>query len=140
MGMPAPQPDPATSVAPLLPRATAFDPWNYRVDAGWSAEHDLIGYHVKATDGNVGKVDLDCHVRDESYLVVDTGPWIFSASVVVPAGTVTLIDHAGASVYLDRAKDEVTSGPEFEPGADGLFADQAYRDKLEAYYLGSQQH
>ncbi len=105
-----------------------LDPWNYREDAGWSADYDLIGYHVKATDGNVGKVDLDCHVRDESYLVVDTGPWIFGSTVVIPAGIVTHIDHSDRSVYLDRSKELVTSGPEFD-GTDGRFPDEAYREQ-----------
>jgi len=33
-----------------------FTPWDYRPDAGWAPEFDLVGYHVEATDGSVGKV------------------------------------------------------------------------------------
>ncbi len=25
--------------------------WNIHPDAGWSADFDLVGYHVEATDG-----------------------------------------------------------------------------------------
>ena len=38
------------------PEMTAFRTWNYRPDAGWAPEFDLVGYHVEATDGSVGKV------------------------------------------------------------------------------------
>jgi hypothetical protein len=94
-----------------------FSTWNFRPDCGWSATSDLVGYRVKATDGSVGKVELANHARDESYIVVDTGPWIFGTKVVVPAGTVTHIDHADRVVYLDATKSQVRSGPAYTPGS-----------------------
>jgi len=120
-----------------VPRANPpFDPWNFRADAGWSADHDLIGYHVKATDSNVGKVELNSHVTDDSYLLVDTGPWIFGSTVVVPAGTVTHIDHTERNVYLDRTKEQVLSAPAFEADTDRA-SDPAYREKLTEHYRGT---
>ena len=110
------------------------DQWNYRPDAGWAPQHDLVGYHVEATDGRIGKVDESSHTTDSSYLVVDTGPWIFGRKVMVPAGTVTRIDHAEQVVYLDRTKEHVKASPEFD--AD-LYTDQVYRDKLTGYYGGT---
>ena len=89
-------------------------PWNYRADSGWNAEFDLVGYHVEATDGRIGKIDEASHATDESYLVVDTGPWIFGKKVLIPAGTVTHIDHTDRNVYVDRTKDQVKASPEFD--------------------------
>jgi hypothetical protein len=126
-------PDQPDDALPLPGTHPHLDPWNYRPDAGWTAEHDLIGYHVHATDGNLGKVELDSHATGESYLVVDTGPWIFGSTVVIPAGIVTNIDHADRTVYLDRSKEQVMAAPEFVP-ENGHFADEAYRDKLTAHY------
>jgi hypothetical protein len=120
---------------PLAYSPPAVDPWNYRPDAGWSAERNLIGYHVKATDGNIGKVEMASHAKDESYLVVDTGPWIFGSTLVVPAGLVTTIDHSERNVYLICSKELVKSAPAYEPER-GKFSDQADRDKLADYYRG----
>ena len=78
------------------------------------AEFDLVGYHVEATDGRIGKIDEASHATDESYLVVDTGPWIFGKKVLIPAGTVTHIDHTDRKVYVDRTKDQVKASPEFD--------------------------
>jgi hypothetical protein len=103
--------------------------WDYSPDAGWASEFDLIGYHVEAVDGSVGKVSQSTHVLDGSYLLVDTGPWIFGRTVVIPAGIVTHIDHTDRRVYLDRDSDQVKSSPDYsdEPG---------FRDKLAGHYGG----
>ena len=116
---------------PLPGTRPAFNAWNYRPDAGWSAQFDLVGYHVEATDGGIGKVTESSHALDESYLVIDTGPWIFGKKVMVPAGTATHIDHTDRKVYLDRTKAQVKSSPEFD--AD-MYTEPAYRDKLGGYY------
>jgi hypothetical protein len=111
-----------------------FDPWNYRPDAGWSADHELAGYHVQATDGRIGKIHESTHGLDLSYLVVDTGPWVFGHRVMLPAGTVTNVDHEERRVYLDRTKDQVRSAPDFDPD---MYAEQNYRDKISDYYHGT---
>jgi hypothetical protein len=36
---------------------SAFDPWSYRQDTGYSTGLDLVGYQIAATDGDIGKVD-----------------------------------------------------------------------------------
>jgi hypothetical protein len=65
----------------------AFDPWTYRDDAGVTGT-DLVGYKVEATDGSIGKIDRCSNEVSASYLVVDTGPWIFGKKVMLPAGVV----------------------------------------------------
>lgn len=108
-----------------------FDPWNYRSDAGWSAQYDVVGYHVEATDGGIGKVDESSHAMDQSYLVIDTGPWIFGKKVLLPAGTVTRIDHEDRKIYVDRTKEQIRSSPEFDSDR---YTDLGYRDKVGGYY------
>lgn len=114
----------------------AFDAWNFRPDAGWAAEYDLIGYQIEAIDGSIGKVSQAAHVTDHSYLVVDTGPWIFGRSVVLPAGTVTSIDHAERRVYVDRTKQQVKDSPDFDPEVT-MEQGGAYHQKLGDYYTHS---
>ncbi|GAA3743542.1 PRC-barrel domain-containing protein [Micromonospora maritima] len=110
--------------------AGAFDPWRYRDQAG-VASADLTGYKVEATDGSIGKIDKASHEVDDSYLVVDTGPWIFGKKVMLPAGTVNHVDHDEQKVYVDRDKDQIKAAPEYD---EANHADPAYRDKLGGYY------
>ncbi|AEB43366.1 MULTISPECIES: PRC-barrel domain-containing protein [Micromonospora] len=107
----------------------AFDPWSYRDEAG-VAGTNLIGYKVEATDGSIGKIDSDSSEVNASYLVVDTGPWIFGKKVMLPAGTVNHVDHDEQKVYVDRSKDQIKAAPEY----DDTINDPSYRDKLGGYY------
>ena len=108
-----------------------FAAWDYRPDAGWATEFDLVGYHVEATDGSIGKVHEATHGLGVSHLVVDTGRWIFGQRVLVPAGTVTHIDHTDRRVYLDRTKEQVRTAPDYEAERLG---EPTYRDKIGGYY------
>jgi hypothetical protein len=54
--------------------ATA-DVWVYR-ERSWM-QNDLSGFSVEALDGSIGKVDEASNDVGASYLIVDTGPWIF---------------------------------------------------------------
>jgi hypothetical protein len=109
----------------------AFQPWEYRNESGFTGEKiDLIGYSIAATDGDIGQVDEATYETGSSYLVVDTGPWIFGRKVMLPAGVVERIDTAERKVYVDRTKDQIKNSPEFDELAD----DAAYRDKLGGYY------
>jgi hypothetical protein len=115
-----------------------FSPWNFRSDAGWAPEFDTTGYHLEATDGSIGKIKQLSHATDHSYLVVDTGPWIFGRTVVLPAGTVTHFDHADRKVYVDRTKEQVKDSPEYdETTMDTMQPDSPYRTKLGDYYTDS---
>ncbi len=38
---------------------------------------DLSGFKVEATDGDIGKVDEATNEVGSSFIIVDTGPWIF---------------------------------------------------------------
>ena len=118
---------------PLVHVTRVIDPWNWTPDSGWSAQRNLIGYQVKATDGNIGKVDTAAHAQDESYLVVHTGPWVFGSAVVVPAGLVSVIDHSERNVYLICSKELVKSAPALKPDREKV-PDLADRDKLAEYY------
>jgi hypothetical protein len=107
-----------------------FDPWHYREDIQ-VAGGNLTGYKVEATDGSIGKVDAWTGEAGASYLVVDTGPWIFGHQVMIPAGTINHIDHQDHRVYLDRTKEQIKSAPAFDPDAHGT---EEYRDKVGSYY------
>ncbi|WP_066359903.1 hypothetical protein [Herbidospora mongoliensis] len=92
---------------------------------------DVTGFTVEATDGKIGSVDESNYEVGESYLVVDTGPWIFGKKVVLPAGTVTQIDPQEQKVFVARTKEEIKNAPEYD---EMTFKDPMYRDQLGGYY------
>jgi len=92
---------------------------------------DMVGYSVEALDGSIGKVDEATHEAGSSYIVVDTGPWIFGKKVLLPAGVVSRVDWEGRSVAVNRTKDQIKNSPEFD---DSTYRDSTYRDELGSYY------
>jgi hypothetical protein len=106
--------------------------WTYGETAGYQQDSDVIGYAVEATDGHIGKVDKHSGEVGSSYLVVDTGVWIFGKSVLLPAGTVSAIDHDAKVVRVSRTRDEIKGAPEFDK--DKHTTDTDYHQQVGGYY------
>jgi hypothetical protein len=105
--------------------------WAYR-DTGWAAaESPIAGYSVQARDGSIGTVDDATYEVGSSYVVVDTGPWIFGSKVMLPAGVLSGIDHDRRTVSVGLTKDEVKNSPPFEEAS---YQSEDYRTALGSYY------
>jgi len=113
------------------------DVWTYREaprsETTIDPHVDVRGYDVEATDGSIGKVDEATYETGRSYLVVDTGPWIFGKKVMLPAGVVRGVDEQEHTVFVDRTKDEIKNAPEYDEASQG---DDEYRGQLGSYYGG----
>jgi hypothetical protein len=112
------------------------DVWTYRGSSELgtsvvSADTDISGFEVEAADGSIGKVDEATYETGRSYLVVDTGPWIFGKKVMLPAGVVQAIDEPQQKVFVDRTKDEIKNAPEYD---ETEASDESYRGRLGSYY------
>jgi hypothetical protein len=105
------------------------DVWTYRSE-NW-AGRDLTGYGVEARDGGIGKIDEATYDVGSSYIVVDTGPWIFGKKVMLPAGVIDQVDAEDEKVYVDRTKDEIKNAPEFD---EDTYLSDDYRSNLGTYY------
>src|ERR1041385_2218554 len=103
--------------------------WVYR-ETLWT-ENDLSGFSVEALDGPIGKVDEASNDVGSSFLVVDTGPWIFGKKVMLPAGVVRDVDLDAQTVFVNRSKDEIKNAPEFD---ENTYRDEPYREQLTGYY------
>jgi len=90
-----------------------------------------VGYTVEARDGKIGKIDEASDEVGASYIVVDTGPWIFGKKVLLPAGVIERVDHDDKTVHVSRSKDRIKDAPEFDP--DEYHAD-TYRERVGSYY------
>ncbi|GAA0420145.1 hypothetical protein Acor_30030 [Acrocarpospora corrugata] len=111
---------------------TSENLWSYRPDVHDGTKSlDVVGFDVEATDGKIGSVDESNDSVGDSYLVVDTGFWIFGKKVVLPASTVTEIDPQERKVFVARTKEEIKAAPEFD---ETTYKEPGYRDQLGGYY------
>jgi hypothetical protein len=92
---------------------------------------DLTGFKVEATDGGIGKVDEATHEAGGSFIVLDTGPWIFGKKVMLPAGLIRDIDPDTETIYVAATKDEIKNAPEFD---ETRYRESSYRNELGTYY------
>jgi hypothetical protein len=104
--------------------------WSYR-DTARTQTTDVVGFEVVATDGAIGKVDQATYDAGASYLVVDTGPWIFGKKRMLPAGVIDRIDYEGRQVFVNLTKDQVRDAPDYDAAR---YQDDAYRSELGTYY------
>ena len=105
------------------------DLWTYRDTTIGTT--NLTGFKVEAIDGSIGSIDESTNEVGASYIVIDTGPWIFGKKVMLPAGVVDRVDTAEEAVFVNRTKDEIKDAPEFD---DSRYRDEQYRDELGGYY------
>jgi hypothetical protein len=114
-----------------MARIAAAEVWTFR--SGPEPDLDsLTGYEVEATDGGVGKVDSATADTIGSYLIVDTGKWIFGRKVLLPAGVVERVDTDEQKVYVDRTQEEIKNAPEFDADEHGDATE--YRASVGDYY------
>ena len=113
------------------------DLWIYRVDvftpdsSGRTAP-DLAGFEVVTTDDQkIGKVDEATNEAGNSWIVVDTGFWIFGKKRMIPAGAIESVDFDKHLVRVSYSKDEVKNAPDYDKARE--FQD-AYRKEMDDYY------
>lgn len=113
---------------------TSIQMWSYRDTT--LTQQNLTGLSVEAIDGSIGKVDDATNDVNGSFIVVDTGPWIFGKKVLLPAGVINRVDLDTETVFVSRTKDQIKNAPEYDE--DKHRQDKKYRDRyrkdLDEYY------
>ena len=111
-------------------RMREYELWEYRgtITADVTS---IDGFDVEATDGSIGHVDEATYEAASSYVVVDTGPWIFGRKVVVPGGAIDRIDLDARKVFVALSKGQIKASPAHD--ADRYRTD-AYRAEVGTYY------
>lgn len=90
---------------------TMTDLWSYRIEID-TVDLDLDGFDVEASDGHIGKVDEWSATPGDSYLVVDTGFWIFGKKRVVPARAIKQVNVDDEKVFVDMTKEQIRDAPD----------------------------
>ena len=107
----------------------------YSYRSGVTTSADLSGYDVEATDGHIGKIDEATNETSASYVVVDTGFWIFGKKRLIPAGVVERVDPTDEKVYVRLTKDQIKDAPDYDPDRNRSGSDQdQYRNEVGSYY------
>jgi hypothetical protein len=75
----------------------------------------LIGYEVVATNGKVGSIDEHSLASDSSYIVLNTGWWLFERKRLIPCGFIRSIDGTTGRIHLSMSKHDVRAAPVFKP-------------------------
>ena len=108
---------------------TTLEIWTFNTTA--TPTVDLTGFKVEARDGDIGKVDEATIEAGGSFIVVDTGPWIFGKKVLLPAGALTRVDLDNKKVYVRLTKYQIKSAPEFD---ERTYMTKDYRDRIGEHY------
>src|SRR6476659_1487799 len=96
------------------------DLWTY--NESLDRPKTLDDFDAVALDGDIGKIDEATYDVGASYIVVDTGPWIFGRKVVIPARAVVRLDIPNEKIFLrsrrtrSRTRPSSTGRPTTPPG------------------------
>lgn len=94
----------------------------------------VTGYHIHATDGEVGHVqdflieDADWSVH---FLIADTRNWWPGQKVLISPRAVREIDWTERLVYVDADRKKIKDGLRYDPS---LTVDQAYEKEFHSHY------
>ena len=105
-------------------------PW----DAHLRSTKALEGYHIQATDGEIGHVE-DFVLDDESwsirYLVVKTRNWLPGKRVVIAPRWIDRVSWTDSKVFVHVSREVVREAPEYD---DALLRNRGYHAGLQGYY------
>lgn len=81
--------------------------------------NEVTGYHIRATDGDVGHVE-DFVVDDETwmvrYVVVDTRNWLPGRKVILAPDWFRSFKWSSKIAEVDLTREQIESSPEYDPG------------------------
>lgn len=79
---------------------------------------DVIGYYVRATDGEIGHSE-DLLINEDDwtirYLVINTRNWWPGKNVVIAPEWLSKVDWATRHIVVDLTRDDIRSSPEYDP-------------------------
>ena len=79
--------------------------------------NSLIGYTIKAKDGELGKVSeffFDDHTWSIRYLVVETGSWLNERKVLIPHSALGTTDWKSQTFQVNLTMEQISNSPDVE--------------------------
>ena len=105
-----------------------------RAEAALRSSHEVRGFPIAATDGDVGHVE-DLLVDEDGwivrYFVVDTRNWLPGRKVLIAPNWVTGIDWIEEKLAVRMTREKVKGSPEYAPEKE---IDRRYEHDLHTWY------
>lgn len=120
-----------TSVQESMEQATQNEEDN---DPHLRSTDKVTGYNIKATDGDIGKVEdfiIDDRTLDVDYLVVDTGNWFPGKKVIISPKWIKEIKWDTSEVIVKATVEQVKNCPEYDVSK---YISEEYERSLTNYY------
>jgi len=79
--------------------------------------HEVKGYHIHTTDGEIGHVNdfiIDDQTWKLGYIVVDTHNWLGGKKVLIDVKHITEVQWSKSNVFVDVTKDFIKNSEAFE--------------------------
>jgi uncharacterized protein YrrD len=107
---------------------------HYGGDPNLRSAKEVIGYHVAATDGEIGHIE-DFLLDDESgrirYAVVDTRKWLAGKSVLIAPEWIHEVKWSESKVFVNATREAVRNSPEYNPVTP---VERGYESRLFSHY------
>jgi hypothetical protein len=101
-----------------LERERRWDWAGERGDPHLRSSAAVTGYHIAATDGDIGHVE-DFLVDDVTwairYMAVDTRNWWPGTTVLVSPEWIARVDWNEAKVHVELTREQIKNSPAFDP-------------------------
>jgi hypothetical protein len=95
---------------------------------------EVTGYHIQATDGEIGHVEdfiLDDETWTLRYMVVDTRNWLPGRKVLLNPVWIDSVDWVKAKVVVDLDREHVKRSPDYDPSVP---VNREYEERLYDFY------
>ena len=105
-----------------------------KVETHLRSADEVIGYHVEAMDGSIGKVEdfiIDDACFDIKFVAIDTSILWFGKKVLLPPQRIIAVEWPERKIILDATKDEVNAAPVWDPSKP---VTPAYATELQNHY------
>jgi sporulation protein YlmC with PRC-barrel domain len=103
-------------------------------DANLRSAKEVIGYHVEASDGEIGHIE-DFLIDDQSsrirYAVVDTKNWLPGKTVLIAPEWIREMKWSESKVYVNPSRDAVRNSPEYNAATT---VEGEYESQLHSHY------
>jgi uncharacterized protein YrrD len=103
-------------------------------DPNLRSTRDVTGYHIQATDGNIGHVE-DFIIDDTTwairYLVIDTQNWWPGKKVLVSPEWIEHISWSESTVFIKISRNAILLSPEY---SEEYLLDREYEIRLHRHY------
>jgi uncharacterized protein YrrD len=105
-----------------------------RLEAGLRSAHEVTGFHIAATDGDIGHVE-DLLVDEDGwmirYLIVDTRNWLPGRKVLIAPSWVSGVDWLNEKVAMQVTREKIKGSPEYAPEKE---IDRRFEHDLHTWY------